>query len=652
MSKDMPAEQQLVVDVIAQALQRKPGEAVVLELENLSVIPEHQQRALNRDVRRAEQAVPDALRDFFSKRIAVTRFLSDQFSGGKLQLAAMSMDKVLANVFQLQERQGKAGTAEELTPYEVDPRSGQLTENGWRSFAEDLKAYTANQANGYRGGGKEIHRPENALNELRIAIPEQNPSYRPRILPDRVEQYINTIMGLKLPKTPRETKGVPPGNLKGQVLREAQGERVLEPADIQRRGKTFKRAPERTIQEVNPLRQELNRRGVDTTKLLDVTERLNVDRLRNVTPRFELEFNLPATDVIRAGFQPGRLAELTAERPAVTSPREEARTERGREVLAREGLEMRVNSSDAVPGDRFWEVTAHDAAGNRVARVEINELGEGRAEVGAFDVVKEYRRRGIGEALFREAADRAKALGVEELTGMIVSPEAIRSRERILPQTEFSDALGGRLTSEQAQQALREGEIGVEGTADIRGMQFLPKAVEEIAALTPKDFAERARRMEGGITGEAVRIGREVSSPEDLARLQSFRDQAQVESKEAMSSGDFENAMVAATKAQFFREAYETATKTGSMGHAIETGRIAAQPTLIERDTGGQFRVPEEAIKKTVEEIRQVRREGVRGFTDPAKFGVPEELKRQDRERATGQKEFDLSAKEAAEYVK
>jgi hypothetical protein len=883
MAKEMPAEQQLVVDIIAQALQRKPGEAVVLELENLSVIPEHQQKSLNRDVRRAEQAVPDAVRAFFSKRIAVTRFLSDAQSGGKLQLAAMSMDKVLANIFNVQERLHKA-KATDLTPWETDSRTGQLTENGWNSAVADLTAYTANQANGYRGGGKEIVRPEAALNELRIAIPEQNPSYRPKILPDNVEQYINTVMGLKLPKTPREQKGIPPGNLKGQLLREAQGEKVLTPADIVRRPKGFKRAPERQIQEVNPLRQEMNKRGVDTTKLLDVTERLNVDRLQNVTPKFDLQFNLPATDVIRAGFMPreavaeraefktegprsvkeaafrmengelltgyshfdallkgineGRVSREALERgiedlgmedgfvdnqgkfitreeafelskqagqiseeaakdpsfrggelesvsfeksrqflPADTAGVTRGKVKEAKAAWAQKGVESpffkrwfgeskvvdesgqpevvfhgtthefnvfdksRANIENDMGQGFYFTSERFDAQANykglgpdlrnrverRAEQIQLNKGGSWEAArekarkemVGSaerqLDVylkmenpvkIGEFPDRRGDETIFRVEEDidveTGEFMGGEPRGSLVDFTRALRRNDLGLDLTRVSDDImqrafeeGGELRASELTDIIRKHEdigafshpdtgdlahgevmrqafeaMGYDGiidrtagtrfrtmenvtprtthyiafdskqvkSAEGRGtfdpaspdIRFLPKAAEEVAALTPKEFAERAKGMTGGITGEAVRIGKEVTSEADIAKLREHQEKAQAESKAAMASGDFDNAMAAATKSQFFREAMETATQTGSMAHAMETGRIAA--------------LPKEDVKREVDRIREERGDRIadpelRAAFDRQPDAFPA-AERRARERATGQKEF------------
>jgi hypothetical protein len=96
----------------------------------------------------------------------------------------------------------------------------------------------------------------------------------------------------------------------------------------------------------------------------------------------------------------------------------------------------------------------------------------------------------------------------------------------------------------------------------------------QVATMPIADFAVWAKTIPDGITGEAVRVGRAVTTPEEIAELEQLRDQSKGESSELMKAGDFDNAMAAATRAQYFREAYETATNTGSMAHAAKTGRL------------------------------------------------------------------------------
>jgi hypothetical protein len=99
--------------------------------------------------------------------------------------------------------------------------------------------------------------------------------------------------------------------------------------------------------------------------------------------------------------------------------------------------------------------------------------------------------------------------------------------------------------------------------------------------MAPEDFRKWAASVEGGITGEAIRVGRELGKA-NADFLQILQEQAREDAKAASKAGDFDTAQALAFKHQFFREAYETATDTGSM-----KGEIAAQPA--ERRTGREF---------------------------------------------------------------
>src|SRR6185503_6607740 len=75
---------------------------------------------------------------------------------------------------------------------------------------------------------------------------------------------------------------------------------VIRPADINKQ--TFSSG--REIMETNPLRNELAAAGVDVRELIEVTERINVSDIESVTPRPDLNFEAPVTDMIRGGFLP------------------------------------------------------------------------------------------------------------------------------------------------------------------------------------------------------------------------------------------------------------------------------------------------------------------------------------------------------------
>lgn len=495
---ESPEARQAVNDIIT-ALERAPGEPIVLNLENLSVIPGTNKSAVKRSLRRAEQEIPDAAREFFSKRLAVTRFISDQFSGGKLQVQAMSMDKVLANAIELHEQLKKAN-ASELSPYETAPETGMMTEKGWQDFQSDLISYTSNQANGYRGGGKEII-PVEGGESLGLAIPEVNPNYRPTPLSNHVEQFLNVVQGVPIPKTAREFKGVVPGNVKGQVLREAQGEETVAPSiEIQpRKGlQTFKSFPDRQVQEVNPLRRDMNDRGVDTSDLIEVTERLNVERLKNVKVEPDLRFNLPVTDVIRGGFLPGKASGDTV------------RLFRGQE-----------GTSDAASGvwyTRNPQKAASFSTGGRVFEVEV-PLG----------VAAEGKRR-------------AEQQGQGGDTVILRPEEALNPRPVEVKTPTFQ---------------LLPQEFVKGDKVDLTSLRSMPQ--EQFVELTKTYKGE----LGGGLTGLAFDLGAKVKTTEEVQALRDLYDESQATSAKAKAAMDLDTMFQEVVRGQFIRETLETATGEG-----------------------------------------------------------------------------------------
>jgi hypothetical protein len=221
--------------------------------------------------------------------------------GGTPTLIAMSADKVIANLNQIAKLASEKG-AQSLLPYEVV--EGKLTDAAWRSALSDVQAYAENQANGYRGDGQRLTRPA----EGELSIPSENRDYVPTQLTPEVANFANLVQGLATPETAREVRGgKTPGNIKGQILAEANKRELLTPADIKAKNvgkQAFKSFPGRTLKEVNPLRNELAARGVQVRELLDVTERIRAKDIATVKQRPELNFKAPVTDVIRGGFLP------------------------------------------------------------------------------------------------------------------------------------------------------------------------------------------------------------------------------------------------------------------------------------------------------------------------------------------------------------
>jgi tRNA (cmo5U34)-methyltransferase len=217
------------------------------------------------------------------------------------QLLAMSLDKVIANSARVAKDAAAKG-AETLLPYAVE--NGKIADAAWPELVQDLKSYSANQANGFRGDGQRLIRP---TEDIGVSIPVENPDYTPVALSEAKMNFLNLIQALAPPLTAREVKAGVPGNVKGQIIAEINLRKPETPADIRPQDiqkQTFKSG--RTVKETNPLRNELQRAGVDTRELIEVTERINSQDIQSVTPRPDLDISAPVTDIIRGGFLPGK----------------------------------------------------------------------------------------------------------------------------------------------------------------------------------------------------------------------------------------------------------------------------------------------------------------------------------------------------------
>lgn len=109
--------------------------------------------------------------------------------------------------------------------------------------------------------------------------------------------------------------------------------------------------------------------------------------------------------------------------------------------------------------------------------------------------------------------------------------------------------------------------------------KFLPEgqSVEEFGRkmmdVPPENFQSELDKI-GGLTRGAWDLGMKLTRREDLPVLQRLAEEASTKGREAMAAKDFDSAMPFIMKGQFFREAYESATGTGSVKTAITNGMM------------------------------------------------------------------------------
>lgn len=417
-----------VVEDLAAGFERKPGQVTPVELEVLGAKEFEPGKPTGRLARLEERIAADAaeaagsapqdVRQLFQKGFVPVRF--ETVGAGakqKLEILGMSLDKVLANVNIVNKAVAAKGIAN-LLPYEVV--NGRFTETAWRRLQKDLVAYTENQQNGFRGDGRPLVRP---APELGASIPPENPNYRPTLLPEEVGNYLNLLQGLAPPKTSRVTGPGVPGNVKARRIAELNLRSVETPAQIAPGAAGKQTFPSgETVGEVNPLRNELSRQGVEIRDLHEVTERLRVDRIKSVKPRPELQFKAPFTDVVRAGFLPRELEQRRIVTAALRTPRGEIITARTHPDAFIKGLDEGTILDTDTLDDGFV-----DGAGNFLSRDEAFQRAVEIKQVQEADLTGGLVSQKLESKEFRESAkflpdERDKALR----TGLLLDKKPAR----------------------------------------------------------------------------------------------------------------------------------------------------------------------------------------------------------------------------------
>jgi hypothetical protein len=101
------------------------------------------------------------------------------------------------------------------------------------------------------------------------------------------------------------------------------------------------------------------------------------------------------------------------------------------------------------------------------------------------------------------------------------------------------------------------------------------------AASTPQELLDVFSSRGSSLTTEAYNLGGSITTPEQLSEIQGLQQQAKADFRKAIASGEFDTAAMLASKSQFYREAEEWATGTGSAGeHQLRTDPNYQPPML------------------------------------------------------------------------
>jgi ribosomal protein S18 acetylase RimI-like enzyme len=404
-----PATKQVFED-IAREIETPSADQAPLEIEYNSA--ESKTFDANRRERAKERqsvydAVPNAIRKLAQKIFVPYKFGFGK--EGKPIVHAWSMDKLLSNVDRII-GMAAARKIESKIPYAT--AGGKLTNASTQQLMSDIQTYSANQIRGYAGSGERITNiPQNYYGELNPESPEGPAG---KISEDKA-RFINLLLGTDVgpPSTTRKSDRPVPANVSAQQLAEI-NLRPIEESTRGKTGQTFKTSgyPNQNIAELNPLRAELRKAGVDVDALETVQERLRVDLIESTKRRPDLFLPGFKLDAGRAGFKPA----------TVSATPSEAETR-----LAEEGYSFKRYGDGAARG-----INVNSPEGELVGGIAYSLVKPTEAYVDMISLIKPFRGKGIGEALYRQMARDLQSLGVTDVQGEVFSKAAAGARDKVL----------------------------------------------------------------------------------------------------------------------------------------------------------------------------------------------------------------------------
>lgn len=621
---------------VAEAIAQRAG----LKVNYLSAEGEGPAASIssNREARRAVieafRTMPPEARALWEKNFFPDRVVKTK---DKYQILGWAPEVFASNAHKLAAKLQELGVAE-ASPYAV--KEGTFTPEAWQELFRDVQTFVQNQVGGRTGAGEPLVVPREITERGFFAPPVKG---RAEVLPQLKADFISMLFGIKLPDTARIQKGRLPLNIAGQAVSEATkpGRTEIpviprgrfEGVEAERQGISG-----RDIMEVNPLRQQIEAaaqaKGVAMPEFIEAQQRLNLENIKNVEVAPELPEFRGNVLTLSAGFQPS--AEPRAIKSAAVKDRE-GKIWEGPWHGDAEANAFAANApgpyidgfSTNTPGEFLTREQAYDRA---VEQKQLREKVEGFLPPvltpGGKDLISEGVRfqpkpdepRAIKSAAVKfrngkvfEGFTHADAMDKALREGMF---KGVESHEELnnLPPEEFvklfrtmTDGFVTNsnefLTRDQAfaraeeLKQLPEGrdpDLFLESTGpglleafafeSVR--RFQPKSAEDVLKMSNEDFSKWAQSMAttGGFTEAARQLGKSSKNPETLKMTyDALQEQGKQIIKDAIASGDpkqMESAAAFGSKAQFFREAYEAATNTGSMKEGIDTGAEIGETTV------------------------------------------------------------------------
>lgn len=212
----------------------------------------------------------------------------------------------------------------------------------------------------------------------------------------------------------------------------------------------------------------------------------------------------------------------------------------------------------------------------------------GQKEIDPFQMGAEMFRRDMERLLDLKPTEVVQSKGLEW-----VKQKFIDLLERGIQKTR--QALGTKAS--KAQQAILDkyqqridSVRKAKGWESPQAMRMEPeearKRASAIGKMSTEEFRTSMKEIPDGLTGEAYRIGRATNTPDALEELRTLKAQYAQAARDARGAGNFDESMANASRSQFFREAEEAATGTGSAGNWLKkhdpnyVAPMAEQPAL------------------------------------------------------------------------
>ena len=207
--------------------------------------------------------------------------------------------------------------------------------------------------------------------------------------------------------------------------------------------------------------------------------------------------------------------------------------------------------------------------------------GENQAPLSPTELGHEalrYRMQQLARMTPREIAEAARkerwtVQGLSVLSGVLRNFREVMGTKASRTGEAIADHILSNLETAQGvvgapQFAMRKTDVPVQDK------------LEELKAMPIEDFFREVNANERGLTGAAWELGRSAETVEDVTAMVAARKEASSKVKEAMAQGDFDTAQRYAMQGQFYREAYEAATGTGSAGFHFRKNEPGYKPPV------------------------------------------------------------------------